>query len=73
MMEKIAQALAEEREREGHHYLVGDLLAYCDNPNCSARQIKVRIKIVDDDPTTIHCPLCGREPIFDGYQRLKLG
>jgi hypothetical protein len=72
MEQQIAEALARERHRQERDYLVGDLFFYCDNQDCTARQITVRIKSnSEEDPTTIHCPLCGQEPMFDGYREMK--
>lgn len=40
---------------------IGKLSGYCDNQNCSVRQVEVWVKNFGDTPqaTTLRCPACG--------------
>jgi hypothetical protein len=53
----------------GHSRFVGFARAFCPNSLCPAREIDVRLDCIGGDPTTIACPLCGREPAGGGEAR----
>lgn len=68
-MTKLDEMLKAARERQEADYLCGVIDAYCDNQECTAREISIKIKAcADEDPTTVRCPLCGREPIINSVQ-----
>ena len=68
--EKLSDLIADARNRWGseHDFVVA---AYCDNPECSAREFNVKIKIhhADPAPDCIYCPFCGKPPILNDVQR----
>jgi hypothetical protein len=63
---KLADRLKAARERQGADYFNGFIHAYCDNQECTGREIRGRIKTYwADDPTAVFCPLCGKPAIPD--------
>ena len=65
---KLTEMLKAARERQGAHYLNGYIHAYCDNQECTGREIRVRIKTYwADDPVSVCCPLCGKPAIPNPY------
>jgi hypothetical protein len=67
----LTKMLKAARERQGDDYLNGYIDAYCDNQECTGREIRVRIKTYwADDPVLVRCPLCGVVAILNDVETL---
>ncbi|MDP2601314.1 MAG: hypothetical protein Q8S00_01790 [Deltaproteobacteria bacterium] len=68
----LSQMIQAARVRQGLHYLCGYIDAYCDNAQCTAREIRVRIKTyVATDPVKVLCPLCGKLAKLNSVETLR--
>ena len=68
--ELMIAIFAVENCREPRHPLVYTGQWYCNNEDCDARQITIRVKLLDGKPAKRpRCPMCSGKLLFDGYQQ----
>ena len=66
-LEKLQAAKA----RDSHSRFVGFARAFCTNSLCAGREVDVKLDCIAGTPTTIACPLCGREPVVNRVETLS--